>query len=232
MELDKKLAEVLQIKIIAQKTNNVEVVNEDILKFNLKNFSGHLFQKQPYKIVANLPYNISSIFLRNFLTLAPKPTALILMLQKEVVERITAQPGQMSLLAVSVQLYADAEIVADVPAADFWPKPEIDSAIIKIKILDSAAWIKKYEKYCPPTLLIKDGAFIPEKEKQFFALVRMGFAAKRKMLKNNLGNGLKMPVAAVEKILVQAHYNEKIRSQELGVADWLVLFANFSKFMV
>jgi 16S rRNA (adenine1518-N6/adenine1519-N6)-dimethyltransferase len=219
VELDKKLAEILQTKIIAQKLNNVSVVNEDILRFDLANFSDRIFQKQPYKIVANLPYNITSIFLRNFSETEPKPEAMILMLQKEVAERIVARPPAMSLLSVALQFYSEPKILSNVPAENFWPQPEVESAIIKIKLLSPAAWQGKYRTDCPPA-------------KQFFRLVRMGFAAKRKMLKNNVASGLKIAPAEVEKTLIKCGYNAKIRAQELSVADWLILFANFRGFMI
>ena len=220
VELDKKLAEVLQTKIIAQKINNVKVWNEDILQFDLR-----LLKNQPYKIVANLPYNITSIFLRNFLATEWRPEIMVLMLQKEVAERIVAVPGQMSLLAVSIQFYATAEIIMDVKAADFWPVPAVDSAVIKINILSPIDWLNKYQKYCPQQLT-------PPEIKKFFGLVRAGFSAKRKMLKNNLVNALKIAPDEVEKILVESGYNSKIRAQELAVADWLILFAKLKAFVV
>jgi len=219
VELDKKLAEVLQTKIIAQKLNNVSVANEDILRFDLKNFSGGLFRKQPYKIVANLPYNITSIFLRNFSEIEFKPEVMILMLQKEVAERIAARPPDMSVLSIALQFYSEPKIILEVPSENFWPRPEVDSAVIEIKLLNPAAWREKYQTDYPP-------------EKEFFRLVRMGFAAKRKMLKNNLAAGLKISAAESEKILVKCGYNVKIRSQELSVSDWLILFANFRGFMI
>src|SRR3989338_11457359 len=127
VELDDKLAGVLKTGLLAKKIRNTEVVNGDILKIPLAPFI-----KGGYKVVANLPYNITSIFLRKYLEAEIKPELAVLMLQKEVAERITAKPGKMSLLAVSVQFYANAEIIKTVPRDFFWPKPEVDSAIIKI----------------------------------------------------------------------------------------------------
>ena len=213
VELDKQLAEVLQTKLITQKINNIEVWNEDILRFDLRHLNG-----QPYKIVANLPYNITSVFLRNFLATVSQPEIMVLMLQKEVATRIAARPGQMSLLAVSIQFYATAEIIMNVKADNFWPTPAVDSAVIKINILSPQAWLNKYQKYCPKRLAAAE-------IKKFFGLVRAGFSAKRKMLKNNLASALKIPTADIEKIIVESGYNSKIRAQELGVTDWLVLFA-------
>ncbi|MFA6306643.1 MAG: 16S rRNA (adenine(1518)-N(6)/adenine(1519)-N(6))-dimethyltransferase RsmA [Patescibacteria group bacterium] len=202
VELDDKLAEVLRIGLAAKGIKNVEVVNGDILKSSLPSFA-----KEGYKIVANLPYNITSFFLRKFLSETEiKPELMVLMLQEEVAERITAKPGKMSLLAVSAQFYAKPEIIKLVSRECFWPAPEVDSAIIKLEA--------KSEK--------------PEvKEKEFFRLVKFGFSAKRKMLKNNLAAGLMINQAEAEDKITKAGFNPKIRAQELAVGDWLKLFAIF-----
>lgn len=208
VELDKRLAELLQARFITEKISNVEVLNEDVLDLRDDFLAG-----SDYKIVANLPYNITSIFLRKFLSSKHQPQSLVLMLQKEVAERIVATPPQMSLLSLSVQFYAWAEIISQVPANAFWPQPEVDSALIKIVL-------KK-----PQELPSVDAG-------SFFRLLKIGFSAKRKMLKNNLGNGLHLSPIEVEKILVEAGYNPKARAQELSLEDWLNLFAKFSIFML
>ncbi|MFH1427415.1 MAG: rRNA adenine dimethyltransferase family protein, partial [Patescibacteria group bacterium] len=106
VELDDKLAKILQIRLRKQGIKNVEVMNEDILDFRIKNY-----ELRKFKIVANLPYNITSIFLRKFLSAEVKPELMVLMLQKEVAQRIVAKDGKMSILAVSVQFYAKPEII-------------------------------------------------------------------------------------------------------------------------
>ena len=198
VELDDKLSKVLKIGLAANGVENVQVVNEDILKFSIFNFQ--------YKIVANLPYNITSIFLRKFLEAEVRPELMVLMLQKEVAERICAKAGKMSLLAVSVQFYAQLEILKIVEKENFWPKPEVDSAIIKLEVRS-----KKLEV----------------NEREFFRLVKFGFSAKRKMLKNNLAAGLKISQPEAENKIIKAGFNEKIRAQELSVGDWLKLFGEF-----
>jgi len=130
----------------------------------------------------------------------------VLMLQKEVAQRVAAEAGDMSLLAVSVQFYARPEIIEIVPKKCFWPEPEVDSAIIKIRPH-------------PSPLL--------SKEREFFRLVKFGFSARRKMLKNNLAAGLRIGQAEAAAKIKQAGFNEKIRAQELAVADWLKLFNLF-----
>ena len=224
VELDDKLAEALKTRMQAQGAMNVEVVNEDILKMTNDQFPitnkipNSKSQIKNFKIVANLPYNITSIFLRKFLSFDHaqdgeaeiKPELMVLLLQKEVAERICAQAGAMSLLAVSVQFYARPEIVEAVKKENFWPEPEVDSAIVKIS------------PHLNP-LLGKE-----REEKEFFRLVKFGFSAKRKMLKNNLAAGLKMEVELVSERLAAAGFNPKIRAQELAVADWHKLFSIFN----
>lgn len=199
VELDDKLARVLKTAIATEKVENVQVVNQSILDFN----DG--FER--YKIVANLPYNITSVFLRKFISeVEHKPELMVLMLQKEVAERIVAKPGKLSLLAISVQFYAQAEIIATVPAADFWPAPEVASAIIRITV---------------------NKQLVKVDEKEFFRLVKFGFSAKRKMLKNNLASGYQLSQEEVVARLKQAGFNEKIRAQELSVEDWVRLLEYF-----
>ncbi|MFA5162968.1 MAG: 16S rRNA (adenine(1518)-N(6)/adenine(1519)-N(6))-dimethyltransferase RsmA [Patescibacteria group bacterium] len=209
VELDDKLASFLQAGLSAQEVKNVQVINTDILQFDEAQLG------QPYKIVANLPYNISSFFLRKFLSTDFRPELMVLLLQKEVAERIVAWPGKMSLLAVSVQYYAQAEIIKIVPPGDFWPAPQVESAIIKIKPN-------------PDGLKYKNRAQVDA----FFRLVKMGFSAKRKMLKNNLAAGLKLEAKNLEEVLVFKGFNPKARAEDLSVADWQKLFAALAPFML
>jgi len=214
VELDDKLANYLQIGIDAQDIENVEIFNEDILRFNLNT---HLPAKSKYKIVANLPYNITSFFLRLFLTSSHKPESFVLMLQKEVAERIVATSPEMSLLALSVQYYAEAEIIREVKAGNFWPEPKVDSAIIKLKVKN-----KHYPSGSDPIV----------EDKLFFRLAKVGFSAKRKMLKNNLAGGLKIPQKTVTEILIKNKFNPLLRAEDLALDDWLKLFAALREFMV
>jgi 16S rRNA (adenine1518-N6/adenine1519-N6)-dimethyltransferase len=209
VELDDKLAEILTIGLKAQKVNNVEVVNRNILDFGFLILDLNLksaFQNLKYKIVANLPYNITSVFLRKFLSADEKPSMMVLMLQKEVAERICASAGDMSLLAVSVQFYADAGIISYVPKENFWPRPEVDSAIVKL-----VARSKKYEV----------------EEKKLFQLVKIGFSARRKMLKNNLAAGFRISNMEAENRIINAGFSQNCRAQELAVEDWLKLLPYF-----
>ncbi len=208
VELDDRLAAVLKIAIDSQGVENVEIVNQDILKFNPENIG-------PYKIVANIPYNISSILLRTFLGSNNRPGIMVLMLQKEVAERIVAQAPDMSLLALSVQFYGTPQIIKEVKAGNFWPEPKVDSAILKITI--------------------KKNKYSSEEQKLFFRLAKIGFAAKRKMLKNNLCGGLKLKgedKKIVEELMEKLAFNPRVRAEDLRLEDWENLFAGLKKFMV
>lgn len=230
VELDKKLAEYLRIGIEAKNIKNIDVINANILDFDPSRIS----QPHPtpprlakasaervlsrergkYKIVANLPYNITSIFLRKFLSGENKPELMVLMLQKEVAERIVAKPGDMSILALSVQFYADPELIRYVSKENFWPQPEVDSAIIKLKI-------KNYELRANPG---KPILITVDKERDFFRLVKFGFSAKRKMLKNNLSGGLKIDQKEAENCLKLANITLKARAEDLSLSEWIKLF--------
>jgi len=118
----------------------------------------------------------------------------------------------MSLLAISVQHYCTAQIVKEVKATNFWPVPEVDSAIIKLEI--------------------KPNKFSPAEDKQFFRLAKVGFSAKRKMLKNNLQGGLILDAKKIEEAMVSTGLNISVRAEQLSLEDWYKLFAQLSEFMV
>ena len=209
VELDDKLANFLQIGLDSNDVENVTIVNQDVLKFNPTDLP------KGYKVVANLPYNITSIFLRTFLNQKNRPQSLVLMLQKEVAERLIAKPGEMSMLALSVQFFGEIEIVREVKAGNFWPEPKIDSAVIRL-IIDND----------------KRGDVAYDEEKAFFRLAKFGFSAKRKMLKNNLASGLKISNAEAEKLLISVGLDEHIRAQDLSVSNWQKLFAAARPFVL
>ena len=149
IEIDKNLAEKLKNKF--KNNKKLEIINDDILKINLPEiinptrspFSPVAKTRHPlpageednvdYKFVANIPYYITSPIIQLFLETKYPPEEMILMVQKEVAERICARPGEMSILAVSVQYYAKAELLFYVDKKSFWPVPEVDSAVIRIK---------------------------------------------------------------------------------------------------
>jgi len=198
IELDDKLAALLK-KTLAS-FNNVTIVNGDVLKIEPEG----LVKGRGYKVVANLPYYITSPVLRHFLEAEAKPEAMVVMVQKEVAEAIAAKPGDMSLLSVSVQFYGEPRIITIVPAESFYPAPKIDSAILKIDI------------YPEPKVDVD--------EKGFFDTVRAGFAAPRKQLANSLAKGLGREKSAVLPFLQKAKIDPSRRAETLSIGEWVELW--------
>ncbi|MCH8987005.1 ribosomal RNA small subunit methyltransferase A [Patescibacteria group bacterium] len=180
------------VKILREEMpKNVEIVNDDILKYKL--------QATSYKLLANLPYSIVAPVLRKFLEAEHKPKLMVLMVQKEVAQRICAKPPKMSLLAVSVQFYATPKIVSYVSKRAFWPQPKVDSAIIKI------------------TPCLTPGV---KHSDRFFKIVKAGFSHPRKQLVNNLGKELGIERAKIISWLSKAHIHPTQRAQTLTIQDW------------
>ena len=203
IELDNHLADILKGRF--SDSNKVTVINEDVLKINPADI---LTAETEYKVVANLPYYITSAVIRHFLEATAKPTVMVLMVQKEVAKQITAQPGEMSLLSVSVQLYGKPTIVSKVSARCFYPAPNVDSAILKIAV------------YPRPKVQADDIA-------RFFDIVRAGFSANRKQLVNSLSNGLKVPKNEIIPLLEKADIDPKRRAETLTIEEWGVLYKVF-----
>ncbi|OGH86221.1 MAG: ribosomal RNA small subunit methyltransferase A [Candidatus Magasanikbacteria bacterium RIFOXYC12_FULL_33_11] len=174
---------------------NLEIVWGDVMR----NFNENNFKK--YKLVANLPYQITSGILRLFLELENKPEKIVVMVQKEVAQRITAKKGDMSVLSVSVQYYGQPKMVAKVTKGNFWPSPKVDSAVLLIDNIKSP-----------------NNDFSDE---HFFEVVKAGFAQKRKQLWRNLSQGLNLDAEKVKNILTEICGNDKIRAEELGVEEWV-----------
>lgn len=208
VELDDKIFSFLESGLKVSSNKNIEVINQDILLFNpADKFKGD------YKIVANLPYNITSRFLRSYLSLYKYgPGLIVLMLQEEVVRRMMAKPGEMNLLAISVQHYAFVEMIRLVKAGNFWPEPEVDSAVVRLSLTK-----KKYNK---------------NEDKLFFRLVKAGFSAKRKMLKNNLAGGLQIDAKKIETSFLEVGLDLQIRAEGLSLENWYELFAILRQFML
>jgi 16S rRNA (adenine1518-N6/adenine1519-N6)-dimethyltransferase len=169
----------------------------------LKTEPKDIIKGQVYKVVANLPYYITSPVLRHFLETALKPKTMVVMVQKEVAEAIAAKPGDMSLLSVSVQFYSSPEIVSIVPPESFYPAPEVSSAIVKIDVYP--------------------GPKVEVDEKGFFDTVRAGFAAPRKQLANSLAKGLGKEKALVLPFLKKARIDPQKRAETLTIEEWATL---------
>ena len=207
VELDKKLFDFLKVKFAG--VSNLELINADILRSPV---TGH--RLPVYKIVSNLPYNITSHFLRKFLTAKNRPAGMTLLIQKEVAQRICAPVGQMSLLALSVQFYGQPKIIDFVKRDNFWPTPEVDSAILTISKIKNQQAVDNY--------------LAGVNEEFFWRVIKISFSAKRKQIHNNLAAGLHLPDEEIKKMLKKANFDPKIRAQNLSLADWLALVKSLS----
>jgi 16S rRNA (adenine1518-N6/adenine1519-N6)-dimethyltransferase len=210
VEKDKKLSEALTNELEAKEIKNVTLINDDIIKI-LKHKFPYLpvgrqilnqIQNSKYKLVANLPYYITSPIIRMFLENENKPQLMILTIQKEVALRICAETPQMSILSIMVQFYACPEIIDFVAKESFFPVPKVDSAIIKI--------IPKK---------------IPEIDtEKFFSLVKAGFAHIRKILASNLSSKFQVPKSKFQAELQEIGFDENTRAENLSVNDWLKFY--------
>ena len=199
IELDDKLANFLKQELVS--FPNVMIINEDILKIEPATL---LARPERYKVVANLPYYITSPVLRHFLEATLKPNLMVVMVQKEVAEAIVAGPGKRSLLSISVQFYGRPTIIGKVPANSFYPAPEVDSAILRIDL------------YPKPAVTVDDA-------EGFFGTVRAGFASPRKQLANSLAQGLGWPKADVLSVLAEASIAPQRRAETLTLEEWAQL---------
>lgn len=173
----------------------LQVVNEDILRFDLTKMPKN------YKVCANIPYYLTSNLIRTLLESPNPPSVMALLIQKEVAERIVAEPGQMSILSVSVQFYAEATLKEVVPAELFTPPPKVDSQIIQIKR--------------------REAPLFPDIDsKKFFQLVKAGFSEKRKQLRSSLSGGLHISKAEADELLKKANIPPTARAQELYLDQW------------
>lgn len=194
VEADHNLAELLQ----RDKPANLQVVEDDILDFDLTTLP------PGYKVLANIPYYLTGNLLRRLLESANPPQLMVLLIQKEVAERITAEPGNLSILALSVQYYCQAEIIGQVPRHMFWPAPKVDSAIIKITRRSEPAF--------------------PADRAKLFRLIKAGYGERRKQLKNSLAGGLNVGPDGIDAILKTAKIKPTARAQELKLTDWHRLY--------
>jgi len=198
VELDDRLVPFLQERFAAQP--NVTIIHGDILRSD----PGALAEGRPYKVVANLPYYITSAAIRHLLEAKSAPEVLVLTVQKEVGERMVAQPPDMSLLALGVQFYCTGWIVAKVPAGAFYPVPKVDSAVVRL------------DRRSTPVAEDVDAG-------RFFAVARAGFSQPRKQLRNSLASGLQMAPVDVECWLASAGIDPKRRAETLSLAEWAAL---------
>jgi 16S rRNA (adenine1518-N6/adenine1519-N6)-dimethyltransferase len=195
VELDLNLLPPL--KSVLSPYQNVRLIHGDILELSLKD----LIKEKNYLVVANIPYYITSVVIRHLLESDAKPRRIVLTIQKEVAQRICASHGDMSLLALSVQVYGKPRIVARIPAGAFFPAPNVDSAVLSVDIY--------------PSPLIKT-----ELLDTFFQLIKAGFSQKRKTLRNALSAGLHISPAEAADLLTRANIDPQRRAETLSIEEW------------
>jgi len=199
VELDSRLAQFLRTTFNGE--SRLTLLEGDVFRVRLDKY----LTDRKYKLIANLPYSATSMVFRQFLTRPPRPTMMCTLIQKEVAERITAEPGEMSMLSLSVQYFGRPAISFMVGRKDFDPIPAVDSAVLRV------------EKIQQEETVIS---------KKAFRLAKFGFSGRRKQLKNSLAAGLHIDQSKVEDILLESGIAPEIRPQELSVENWLTLAKN------
>lgn len=182
-------------EILGQRPNNLTVKNEDFLRFDLSQLP------QNYKVIANIPYNITSKIIEKLWTADNKPAIAVLLVQKEVAERLASTPGDLSVLAISAQVFAEVSLGTKVSAEMFIPAPKVDSQVVIMKQR--------------PEPLVKS-----DQLEQFFYVVKAGFSEKRKKLRSSLAMGLRTNKTEAERLLNEADIDPNKRAQELSIDDW------------
>ena len=200
LAIEKDFDLITKLKRNIGEPKNLKIVHQDALWFDLSNVA-------KYKVVANIPYNITSPLIRKFLEGDSKPELMVLTIQKEVAERITAKPGssERGLLTIIVEFYADAEIIMEVSRKNFYPVPKVDSAVIKLTVNRK-----------PSTKNVEP--------KMFFKIVKAGFASKRRQIHNSLAATFHWTQEETKGILMEAKINSTDRAEDLTLQNWLKLY--------
>jgi 16S rRNA (adenine1518-N6/adenine1519-N6)-dimethyltransferase len=192
VELDERLARELPSRVPA---HNLKVVHGDILKFDLTELP------PGYKVVANVPYYVTSLIVRMLLEASTPPDLAVILVQKEVAERLAAKAGDMSILAVSAQLYAEVTLGPVITADKFDPPPKVDSQVVVLR-------------------RFKQPLFKDIDTKLFFRIVKAGFGEKRKTLRNSLSGGLAITKEESETLLGKAGIDPSTRAEALSLEQW------------
>ena len=195
VELDANLIPPLQE--VLSGVNNVTIVHGDILKQDI----GSLISDPGYLVVANIPYYITSAVIRHLLEAPVQPSRLVLTMQKEVAARICAKPGDLSMLALSVQVYGEPRAVAHIPAGAFYPPPKVDSTVLRVDL------------YPHPRISV-------DRLEIFFHLAKVAFAQKRKTLRNTLSAGLHWPPEKAVQMLTTAGIDPMRRAETVSIEEW------------
>jgi 16S rRNA (adenine1518-N6/adenine1519-N6)-dimethyltransferase len=203
VEMDERLRPILETRLGPYP--NVTVIYQDILTTDVPALMG----EGEYVVVANVPYYITSAILRHLLETARRPRRLVLTMQLEVAERLIAKPGDMSVLSVSAQFYAQTRVVTRLKPGTFWPHPEVDSAVVRM------------ETYRVPPVDVPDVT-------TFFRVVKAGFSQKRKQLKNSLASGLGIETTGAVHLLESAEIDPRRRPETLTLEEWAALTRVFA----
>jgi 16S rRNA (adenine1518-N6/adenine1519-N6)-dimethyltransferase len=204
VEIDRGLAANLKKELAGQP--GVQIIEGDILKIPVEQILEPWGLPHPvYKVVANLPYYITTAVIHHFLGSRIKPKIMVVMVQREVGESIMASPGDMSLLAVTIQYYARVSRVKKVSPGVFFPPPKVSSVILKLELLDQ------------PAVKVNDA-------ERFFKLVKAGFSARRKQLRNSISRGLDLDSLAVVSALRRAGVDPQRRAQTLTLEEWASIY--------
>lgn len=203
------------LRAITHDHPNLNLVWNDILQVHLAQLG---LKDGSYSIAANLPYLITGQVLRQFLSQSPYPSHMVLLIQKEVAERIVADPGQLSILGLSVQAFSQPRIIRLVPPEAFSPKPKVHSAIVSIEHIRQTQTVK------------------PELELAFFRIIKTGFAQKRKLLRSNFKNlnhnGQVLTDSLIDQAWTDLKLSPNARAQELSLEQWVQLVDKLAKLVV
>jgi 16S rRNA (adenine1518-N6/adenine1519-N6)-dimethyltransferase len=202
IEKDRDLIDLLNEKFAEEAQNGKFVlINQDILDFDPKDYE---LSEGKYKIVANIPYNITGLIIKKFLSEVNRPSNMTLLVQKEVAERIVARDNKESILSLSVKAYGEPKYMMKVHKRFFSPSPKVDSAIISIKNISQKYFATKDE------------------EGRFFEIIKAGFLHKRKVLSKNLEDITKNK-EKIKELFKKLNLSEKVRAEDLKFGDWIVI---------
>ncbi len=204
VELDDRMIPILRMEL--SHFNNTEIVHQDILEMSPTDQFAH---SESYKVVANVPYYITGAIMRHLLQTEVKPSQMVLTVQKDVAERMTAKPGSMSLMAVSTQFYGAVKMMFNLSAGSFYPRPKVASSVVRIDVANRP-----------------ESTGLVTNERLFFRIAKTGFSQKRKQLLNNF-KGLGLDKGAIGEWCESAGVDGKRRAETLSIEEWVALYNTY-----
>lgn len=206
MELDEELVSLTRRRLEAY--SNLVLLAADVLDFTPLELLEEGGATAPYVACGNLPYYITQPVVRRLIEAEPPPERIVVMMQREVAQRVVGGPGDESLLSISVRLYGQADLLFELPPRAFWPPPKVHSAVVRI------------ERWTEAPLVLDEHS-----RPRFFNVLRAGFSESRKQLHNAIGNSLALPAPAVLEVLNEAGIAPDVRAQHLDLDGWRRLHA-------